>query len=181
MSTAQAKSSQRASYNSVQLNIVTFVDVRRANATDAVYGNVFMTDNAVGSTGRGTPDLQTICNPGQTLNWIIYAIDADKRPDGTWPPSVKINNLVFLNGDGEDVADFKICTEGIYGGPGKMRSQYTSVYYYWAGTLLSTLPLGVYKYRYVLELGTEDPRKKRYLNFNTPSLNVVPALPDERS
>lgn len=161
-------------FNSVQLNIVAFVDVQGANASNSVYGNVYMIDNSSAGTGQGTAHLQTYCKPGQTLNWIIYAINAQRRPDGTWPPSVRINNIVFLDGDGKDVSGTKICSElKVLGGPDKMRSTLTPVYYYWAGTVVDNVPLGVYRYRFVLELETEQPGKKRYLNFNTPSLNVV--------
>jgi hypothetical protein len=167
--------SQITHFNSVQLNIVTFVDVRGANASNKVYGNVHMMDNSTNSNGQGTQYLQTYCKPGQTLNWIIYAIDAERRPDGTWPPSVRINNLVFLEGDGKEVSGTRICSElKIFGGPDKMRSELTRVYYYWAGTVVETLPPGVYRYRLVLELETEKPGKKRYLNLDTPSLNIVP-------
>lgn len=160
----------------VQLNIVTFVDVRSANATSSVYGNVHMADNNILSRRRGTPHLQTVCNPGQTLNWIIYPIDAQRRPNGTWPPSVRINNLVFLNRGRTGVSGIKICTGfKIFGGPDAMRSPQTPVYYYWAGTLVNGLAPGVYPYRFVLELDTEDPRRRNYLNFDTPSLQVVEA------
>ena len=163
--------------NSVQLNIVTFVDVQRANATKSVYDNVFMADNSVKSSGRGTPYLQTNCKPGQTLNWIIYPIDSTKRPDGKWPPSVKINNIVFLDGDGTNVYSGTVCNEfKIYGGPDKIRSPHTPVFYYWEGMVDSELELGVYKYRLILELDTEDPSKKNYLNLNTPSLNLIPLV-----
>ena len=163
--------------NSVQLNVVTFVDVQRANATKSVYDNVFMADNGVHSSGRGTPHLQTNCKPGQTINWVIYPIDSTKRPDGTWPPSVKINNIVFLDGDGTNVYSEIVCNElKIYGGPDKMRSPYTPVFYYWAGMVETDLEEGIYKYRLILELDTEDPSKKNYLNLDTPSLNLVSLL-----
>jgi hypothetical protein len=166
---------RRIAFNSVQLNIVTFVDVFNANATGSVHGHVHMMDNSIGKNGQGTDSLQTYCKQGQTLNWIIYAIDAEKRADGTWPPSVRINNIVFLDGNGSNVSGTKICSEmKILGGPDKMRSPLTPVYYYWAGTVVDDLPPGVYRYRFVLELETETPDKKRYLNLETPSLRVVP-------
>jgi hypothetical protein len=162
----------------VQLNIVTFIDVRRASVIKSIHNNAFMMDNSPKSRFQGTPHLQTVCKPGQTLNWIIYPIETDKRPNGKWPPYVRINNLIFLAGNGEDVSNVPICAGfKIYGGPDKMRSDLTPVYYYWAGTVLSDLLAGVYRYRCVLELDTEDPSKKLYLNLNTPSLKVIPLTP----
>lgn len=169
--------SETGAVNVPQLNIVTFVDVRRANVTGSLYGNVHMSDNHTRSRRRGSASLQTVCSPGQTLNWIIYPIDAQRRPNGTWPPSVRINNLVFLGGDRKNVSDIRICTDlQIFGGPDEMRSPVTPVYYYWAGTVVSSLAPGVYPYRFVLELDTEDPRRRRYMNLDTPSLQVVTGL-----
>ncbi|GGH67262.1 hypothetical protein HNQ91_001692 [Filimonas zeae] len=162
-------------FNSVQLNLVTFVDIYNTNANQSLDGNVFMMDNCLESTGQGTDHLQTVCKQGQILNWLIFAMDSGKRPDGTFPPFAKINNIVLLNESGTDVASDQIFREiKIIGGPDKIRSKYTSVYYYWAGALLADVPVGVYKYRFVLEVGTEDPAKKNYFNLNTPSLKIVP-------
>ena len=161
-------------FNSVQLNLVTFVDVYNTNVNQSLGGNVYMMDNCNESTGQGTPHLQTVCKQGQILNWIIYSMDSGKRPDGTFPPSVKINNIVMLNESGTDVASDQIFRElRIIGGPDKIRSKYTSVFYYWAGALLGDVPSGVYKYRFVLEVGTEDPTKKNYFNLDSPTLKVI--------
>jgi len=161
-------------FNSVQLNLVTFVDVDKATITQSLDGAVFMIDNSPSSTAQGTPCLQTICKQGQVLNWIIYAMDADKRPDGTWPPSVRINNIVFLDETGKDVATTPVCPDiKVFGGPDKIRSTCTPVYYYWAGTIPADLLPGIYKYRFVLDLETETANKSMYLNLDTPSLKVI--------
>ncbi len=164
--------------NSVQLNIVSVIDVRKAVETETVKDTIYMMDNSVGGTGQGTGHLQTVCKQGQVINFIIYAMDPEKRPDGTWPPMPKINNIVFLDvdkGDEEEVAEAKVMTEfKIYGGPDMMRSPYTPVYYYWAGTVLSTVPPGIYPYRFVLELEQEGKKEKVYLNtVEKPSLKVI--------
>jgi len=164
--------------NSVQLNIITIVDLHKAVRTGTLKDALYMMDNSVGGLGQGTPSLQTICKPGQVLNWIIYPMDMEKRPDGTWPPMPKINNIVFLDdqeGDYDDFAEAKVCTElKVYGGPDMMRSPYCPVYYYWAGALLSTLKPGVYNYRFVLELEQEGKKERVYLNtVEKPSLKVV--------
>jgi len=164
--------------NSVQLNIVTLMNMERAAATGSLSEAMFMMDNSVGGSGQGTRQLETVCKQGQVLNWIIRPIDMERRLDGTWPPMPKINNIVVLDtdaGDEEDVAERKLFTElKIYGMPDRMRSPLTPVYYYWAGTVLSSARPGVYKYRLVLELEQEHSKEKLYLNtIDHPSIRVI--------
>ncbi len=160
--------------NSIQLNVVAIVDVQKAIATQVLAGNLYMVDNSVNSQGLGTACLQTVCKQGQVINWIIYSMDMDRRPNGSWPPMARINNIVFLGPDGEETADLKVCTEfKIYGAPDKNYSKQTPVYYYWAGTVLPNLPLGVHKYRLIIELDRPAPEQPLYLNLDTPSLSVV--------
>lgn len=164
--------------NSVQLNIVTLVNMERAAATGSLDDALYMMDNSIGGEGQGTGHLETVCKQGQVLNWIIRPIEMEKRPDGTWPPMPKIASLVFLDvekGDEEDVAEKKVCTElKIYGMPDRMRSPFTPVYYYWAGTVLSTTEPGHYKYRLVLELEKDGSKEKLHLNTtHHPSIRVL--------
>ncbi|MFB4304277.1 hypothetical protein [Actinomadura sp. NTSP31] len=172
------KAEDRGQLNSVQLNIVTLVNMERATATGSLDGALFMMDNSVGGVGQGTDHLETICKQGQVINWIIRPVEMEKRPDGTWPPMPKITNLVFLDtekGDEEDVAERRITTElKIYGGPDLMRSPYTPVYYYWAGAVQSTARPGLYHYRFVLELEKDGSKEKLHLNTrNHPSLRIL--------
>jgi hypothetical protein len=164
--------------NSVQLNVLTVVDLEKAVATGTLSDALYMMDNSVGGEGQGTPHLQTFCKPGQVLNWLIRPIEMEKRANGKWPPMPKINNIVFLDNemsDEDDVAERKICTElKIYGMPDRIRSPFTPVYYYWAGTVLSNLTPGVYKYRFVLELEQEGKKEPLYLNsVELPSIRVL--------
>ncbi|MDI2126448.1 hypothetical protein [Yinghuangia seranimata] len=164
--------------NSVQLNIVTLVNMERAAETGQLADAMYMMDNSIGGVGQGTHHLETVCKQGQVLNWIVRPLDMEKRLDGTWPPMPKINSIVFLDteiGDEEDVAERKIFTElKIYGAPDRMRSQYTPVYYYWAGTVLSTAKPGVYRYRLILELEQEGKKERLYLNTEQhPSIRVL--------
>ncbi|WP_157252710.1 hypothetical protein [Nonomuraea typhae] len=164
--------------NSVQLNIVTLVDMEKATENRSLDGALYMVDNSVGGDGQGTDCLETVCKQGQVLNWIIRPIDMERRRDGTWPPMPKINNIVFLDteaGDEEDVAEKKVCIElKIYGAPDRMRDPLTPVYYYWAGTVLSTLRPGTYRYRLVVELEQEHKKERLYLNtVNHPSIRVI--------
>lgn len=165
--------------NSVQLNIVSVIDLRKAVTSGSAKDTIYMMDNSVGGEGQGTGALQTFCKPGQVINWIIYPMDMEKRPDGTWPPMPKINNIVFLDtaeGDEEEFAEVKVMDElKIYGGPDMMRSPMCPVYYYWAGAVSTGLAPGVYPYRFVLELEKEHGKGKVYLNtVDKPSIKVLP-------
>lgn len=172
--------------NSVQLNIVTLIDMQKALASGNLDGAMYMTDNSVGGKGRGTAQLETLCRQGQILNWIIRPIDINRRADGTWPPMPKISNVVFLDtevGSAEDVAESKVCKElKIYGMPDRVRSPATPTYYYWAGMVDIDLSPGTYPYRLVLGLERETPKGTVYLDTKVhPSLRVVPlaaASPD---
>ncbi len=164
--------------NSIQLNIVTLVHLQRASATGTLEGSLFMMDNSVGGTGQGTGRLETVCKQGQVLNWIIRPIEMDKRPDGNWPPMPKITSLVFLDPeetDAQQVATKRITSElKIYGMPDKMRSPYTPVYYYWAGTILPTAQPGLYRYRLVVELEQDGGKDPLYLNTeDNPALRII--------
>ncbi|MFG3257350.1 hypothetical protein [Streptomyces sp. NPDC048172] len=167
--------------NSVQLNVLTLVDMEKATRNGSLRDALYMIDNSVGGVGQGTSHLQTFCKQGQVLNWLIRPIEMEKRPDGNWPPMPKINNIVFLDseaGDEQDVAETKVCTDiKVYGGPDRMRSPYTPVYYYWAGTVLSTIAPGVYKYRLIIELEQEGKKERLYLNTaEDASLRVLPVV-----
>ena len=165
--------------NSVQLNIVTSVNMMRAVSTGTLADALYIVDNSVGRQGQGTPRLETVCKQGQVLNWIIRPIDMGRRPDGTWPPMPRINNIVFLDteaGDEEGPAPIKVCNSlGIYGMPDSIRSPFTPVYYYWAGMVARDLPPGVYRYRMVLELEQEGKKERLYMNtVENPSIRVIP-------
>lgn len=167
-------------FNSVQLNIVTIVDVAKILRNDSAEGCVYMMDNNVNSQGQGTSNLQTVCKGGQTLNWIIYAMDSNQLPDGSWPASVRINNLVFVENDRTETETLRVCDElKIYGGPDRINSRYTPVYYYWAGTVSPSIEGGIYNYRFVLQIDIPGQSKSLYYNFDTPSLLVLPQVPQD--
>lgn len=181
-SAAPAKDSQ-TQLNSVQLNIVTLVDMAKATSSGLLDGAMYMMDNSEGGRGRGTAHLETVCKQGQVLNWIIRPMDMDRRSDGTWPPMPKISNIVFLDheaGGEEDVAEGRICRElKIYGMVDNVRSPSTPTYYYWAGMVSADLPPGMYRYRLVLELEQESSPEKVYLGTRAPhpSIRVLPMGP----
>ncbi|WP_329364406.1 hypothetical protein OG896_10480 [Streptomyces sp. NBC_00669] len=165
--------------NSVQLNVVTFVDVAKATAARSLDGAVFMMDNSVGGAGQGTADLRTVCKQGQVLNWIVRPIAMSPRPDGSWPPLPRIGGVVFLDGEEGDedvVAEVKVCTDlKRYGVPDRMRDPYTPVYCYWAGAVVATLAPGRYPYRLTVELEQDGRKERLYLDSpGRPSIEVVP-------
>jgi hypothetical protein len=163
----------KLNFNSVQLNIVTFVDVNMALTNRSVDKSVHMMDSSFSSANQGSSFLQTNCKQGQTLNWIIYPLDNNRRVDGSWPLSVRISNIVFLNDIALAVTSLTMNQLKIYGSPDRIRSFYTPVYYYWAGIVPVKLSPGIYQYRLVLELETEKKGEFLYLNLDTPSLNVT--------
>ncbi len=172
------KKANSGQLNSVQLNVVTFVDVYKALKNDSFEGCAFLTDNSLHSLKEGTANLRTRCKQGQVINWIIYPLDMDQRLDKTWPSMPKISNIVFTNEQGDNISERKVCTEfKIYGAPDEMRTQYDPVYYYWAGTVIPDLAPGIYKYRLVIELEQVDSSEApKYLNLDGPSLEVVEIL-----
>jgi hypothetical protein len=177
--TSVAEDNQNRKYpgqlNSVQLNIVLLVDVANTLATNSLEGNVFMLDNSPDSPNKGTARLQTVCQQGQVLNWLVYSMDSEQRYDGSWPPSARILNIVVLDETGEGVSLFQAYAQfRAYGAPDKLRSPFTPVYYYVAGTVMPDLPPGNYKYRVILEIDTNDRAATRYMEFGSPSLMVLP-------
>lgn len=163
--------------NSVQLNVLIVIDMHKAAATGTLKHALYMMDNSLGGTGQGTPRLRTVCKQGQVINWIIKPMDMERREDGSYPPMPRINNIVFLDdeGDEDELAEIKVCSDlKVYGSPDLMRSPLTPVYSYWAGTVMSNLPPGVYNYRFILELEQEGRSQKLFLNsVEKPSLQVI--------
>ena len=51
----------RGQLNSVQLNVVTLVNMERAARTGSLDDALSMMDNSVGGVGQGTDHLETIC------------------------------------------------------------------------------------------------------------------------
>lgn len=168
--------------NSLQLNIVTVIDVAKVNRTQTLNGNVYLSDNSPESKNKGTQNLETVCTQGQVINWLIYPMDLTQKLDGSWPPMAKINNIVFINEDGS-VHNFQVCENlEIYGGIDKARpNNLTPVYHYWAGTVIPDLPLGKYRYRFVIEMDTTASEQLKYHNVETMSLQVVALKSPEKS
>jgi len=161
-------------YYSNQMNIAVFVDVRKALAMRTLTDAVYAMDNSGHSIGNGTPNLSTTCKNGTVLNWLIYGIDSECRPDGSYPSMPVIRNIVFKDGETDSVALSPICDRlGCYGGPDKSRSEYTPAYSYWAGCLRMDLSEGIYRYRIVVELNDAATGQTICMDIDGLSLRVV--------
>jgi hypothetical protein len=153
------------------ISITAVVDPVAALAALAVRGNLYLYDT------NKTEPITTELSPALVGRGPGTGVAGSAKERG-WPPMPKITSLVFLDiekGDEEDVAERRIFTElKIYGMPDSMRSQYTPVYYYWAGAIQSTAPPGLYRYRLVLELEQENKKEKLYLSTTRhPSIRVI--------
>jgi len=167
---------------STQLNIVITIDVAGIVAGRPVAECAWVFDNDPRSDGDGTAHLRTYCTPGQVLNFIIYPVDGARRPDGTFPDFPQIEAIVFYQSD-RDTQVYKTMGDlKIYGAPDRMRSPYTPVYRYWAGTVEPDVEPGIYPYRLLLSLPGGPGGGRRYFELDTASLEVVsadaPAAPD---
>lgn len=160
--------------NSTQLNIVTTVDVAAVIRNRSIDEAVWMMDNSPDSRGKGTTALETVCRQGQVLNWLVYAVDMARRPDGTWPPFAKIVSIVFLEADHKTVHGLKVFGDlKIFGGPDAIRHPLTPSYAYWAGMLLPDLVPGRYAYRLIFEIDAGGGDFRR-VQISTPALRVIP-------
>lgn len=57
-----------------QINIA--VDVIKALSEQQLENNIYMMDDSIlESSGQGTESLCTLCKPGQTIRWTVYALD----------------------------------------------------------------------------------------------------------
>jgi hypothetical protein len=148
--------------NTVQLNIVSVLDVGGALIKQTLEGDLFMMDNSVDSdgnhsAGQGTAQLSTNCNQGQVINWIIYPI--------VGATAARISNIRFV--DREVCGNLKI-----YGAPAVAVSPaylpgLTPVYDYWAGIVMPDVPPGRYRYRMQVQMGDT------FLSVDSPSLNIT--------
>ncbi|MFO1539388.1 MAG: hypothetical protein ACKOTZ_02930 [Chloroflexota bacterium] len=157
---------------STQLNIVITVDVAGLAAGRPIDACAWLFDNDPRSDGDGTAHLRTYCTPGQVLNFIIYPVDGNRRADGSFPDFPQIEAIIFYQAD-RDVQAYKTMGDlRIYGAPDRMRSPYTPVYRYWAGTVESDVEPGTYPYRLLLSLPGGAGGGRRYIELDTASLEV---------
>jgi len=126
-----------------KININIAVDVVKALSDKSLYRNVYMMDNSVyGSKNQGTEQLCTCCIPGQTIRWVVYAIDLQTPvsiKDITFIPSDRQPKDIYLKENAEncdvllleDNLDLKI----------------------WTGILPDMIFGHTYQYRLTLQMG----------------------------
>jgi hypothetical protein len=74
--------------NKININIA--VDVVKALSDKSLHNNIYMMDNSCqGNQNPGTEALCTFCLPGQTIHWVVYAIDLQTP--------VVIKSISFIN------------------------------------------------------------------------------------
>lgn len=159
-----------------QINIMASMDVVGALRTGSIAGRIGVADNSARSNFMGQPNLQTVCYQGQVLNWWLYPIESRQRPDGTLPPRARIFDLIFVDAAGVVISQVPCEPLRCYGAPDKLYRQDNAIYDYWAGMVLSNLPLGVYRYRWIIECDNEDRSGRQFFQFDGPSLKVI-AMP----
>ncbi|MCP2727314.1 hypothetical protein [Limnofasciculus baicalensis] len=119
-------------------------------------GNLCMMDNSPwGSLNQGTPNLCTLCYPGQTINWTILAIDLQTP--------VAIRKISFLNQDGSSI-------DPIPTDPTELESDKLHLNV-WSGIVPWYMIPGV-EYRYRLELQMYEG-KNCLMYVDTPSLKRI--------
>jgi hypothetical protein len=129
------------------VNVVIAVDVIGALSDRTLLnGNLIMMDNGpYQSSGQGTPELRTVCRPGQIIQWVIYAVDLQTP--------VEIKSIAFLdagNGlptlDGEDSGSL----DQVAGGSSESEHHGLDV---WSGVVPPWVVPGVeYRYRLALQM-----------------------------
>lgn len=161
-------------YYTNQMNIVLFVDVKKILRTKSAKDSVWFYDNTGYSEGNGTTQLISNCKPGTVVNWLVYSLDMERKPDGTWPAVAEIRNIVFLDPESKETSRESPFEElKIYGGPDKIRSLYTSVYSYWSGNIRMDIGKSISPYRLVI--GVDDTKNGSSFSFNVEgaSLQII--------
>ena len=159
---------------STQINIVTTIDVAGVLQGRPIEDCVWMTDNSQGRSGRGTSALQSVCQPGQVINWLTYSLDVEQRPDGSYPPVARIVSIVFFSGDLQNPVPF-IASQHlrVYGAPDRMRSPYTPVYAYWAGMIPTDADSTNVRYRLNIEIPSQTGGRSTFAEVSQPSLAIL--------
>ena len=120
-------------------------------------GNLSMMDNSpFQSTGQGTPELCTLCQPGQEIYWHTVPIDVQTP--------VAVRSITFLDPDKEKEEDELAIV------PGSVESDNLHLNV-WSGIVPYGLTPGV-QYRYRFEVQMYEG-KNSILSVTTPSLKCI--------
>jgi hypothetical protein len=140
-----------------RISIVSIVDVVGALSEKTLLNdNLCMMDNSPWqSTGQGTPRLCTFCQPGQLINWVVYALDLQTP--------VEIRNISFIGAGTGSGAQHQSDPSAAESG-----QLHRCV---WSGVVPSHLVRGVeYKYRFELQM---SEGKNSVMVVDSPSLKCI--------
>ncbi|ARC89909.1 hypothetical protein [Rhodovulum sp. MB263] len=125
------------------VNILMTVDSITALSLGTLTGNLYLTDDAWCSQGKGTEALKTACRRGQTVNWRVLAVDVQS-------PAV-IADIRFL--------DEAATLENSIGTPADTAidpdtSRYIRPFWQtWSGIIPCNLQPGLYHYHLAFQIG----------------------------
>jgi hypothetical protein len=135
-----------------KVNINIGVDTIAALSEMTLYNHVFLMDNSVwNSTGQGTTELATLCQAGQVIHWVVYAIDLQTP--------VLIKNISFSGADDlcNSTDEIDCCSD--HENPDLN---------YWSGIVPTCMVPGqIYKYKLELQIGNG---KNSIMHIDTSSL-----------
>lgn len=140
-----------------KINIFVVVDVIESLSGGTLQnGNLCLMDNSPwGSSNQGTPNLSTLCAPGQVITWTLLALDL-QTPAG-------IKNITFLPPSGSSHPNPPVSST-----PADSAKLDVNV---WSGIVPYWLVPGL-EYRYRLELQMYDG-KNSLMYVETPSLKRI--------
>ena len=141
-----------------EINIVIAVDVIAALSGRTLLNSnlCMMDDSPLQSTGQGTPNLCTVCYPGQTIKWTVYAIDLQTP--------VAIKSISFIKSEETGASSEQAA-------PANEDDSDRLDLEVWSGIVPCTLVPGV-EYRYRLELQMYEGVNS-IMSIDTPSLKRV--------
>ncbi|MBW4597875.1 MAG: hypothetical protein KME46_34460 [Brasilonema angustatum HA4187-MV1] len=140
-----------------KISIFSVVDVIESlSGGTLLNGNLCMMDDSpYGSSNQGTPNLCTLCYPGQTITWTILALDLQTP--------AAIRSITFIRPDGSVVSQPSVDS-------GNLESDELHLNV-WSGIVPYYMVPGV-EYRYRLELQMYEG-KNSIMHVDTPSLKRI--------
>lgn len=149
--------------NSIQINVIAVVDVAAALASASLEKALMFVDNSVTRTGepspgRGTLALESQCNEGMVINWIVYPVAPYGDPAPVSIKKIEFKDPVLFKLQEYGAVDIAVSPDYIPG--------VTPSYSYWAGLVRPGVKPGLHRYRIEFSLG------QMTLGISTPALDI---------
>lgn len=149
--------------NSIQINVIAVIDVAAALANASLETALMFVDNSVTRTGepspgRGTLALESQCNEGMVVNWIVYPVAPYGDPVPVSISKIEFKDPVLFKLQEYGAVDIAVSPDYIPG--------VTPSYSYWAGLVRPGVKPGLYYYRIEFSLG------QMTLGISTPALDI---------